>query len=127
MKEYKYPANDLNLKPYKINPEIESSQQYQSKTSFLMNNEKSYFNIIKYDKLILNTITLNTITFLSDFSVEFTRKRKHNLRNIVHSDFCALCGSKSGTSTAKVKQENFTRTDQKRLQKRFQRQQAKSS
>ena len=67
MKEYKYPANDLNLKPRKINPETESSQQYQSKTSFLMNNEKSYFNIIKYDKLIFNTITLNTITFLSDF------------------------------------------------------------
>ena len=41
-----------------------------------MNNEKSYFNIIKYDKFIFNTITLNTITFLSDFSVEFTRKRK---------------------------------------------------
>ena len=67
MKEYKHPANDLNLKAPKINPEIESSQQYQSKTSFVMNNEKTYFNIIKYDKLIFNTITLNTITFLSEF------------------------------------------------------------
>ena len=28
MKEYKHPANLLNLKPPKINPEIESSQQY---------------------------------------------------------------------------------------------------
>ena len=56
MKDYKHPANDLNLKAPKINPEIESSQQYQSKTSFVMNNEKTYFNIIKYDKLIFKSL-----------------------------------------------------------------------
>ena len=39
MKEYKDPANLLNLNPPKVNSEIESSQQYQSNT-FVMNNEK---------------------------------------------------------------------------------------
>ena len=43
MKEYKYPANLLNLKPPNINPEIESSQQYQSNNSFVMNNKKSLY------------------------------------------------------------------------------------
>ena len=59
MKEYKHPANLLNLKPLKINPEIESSQQYQSNTSFVINNEKSLYSsqnyvmkaIVKCDKL----------------------------------------------------------------------------
>ena len=61
MKEYKHPANLLNLKPPKISPEIESSQQYQSNTSFVMNNEKNLYSsqnyvikaisIFKYDKL----------------------------------------------------------------------------
>ena len=43
MKEYKYPANLLNLKAPNINPEIESSQQYQSNNSFVMNNTKSLY------------------------------------------------------------------------------------
>ena len=43
---------------------------------------------------------------MSHFSAEFTRKRKHNLRNIVHSDFCALGGPKSGTTIARVKPKN---------------------
>ena len=46
---------------------------------------------------------LNTITLLSHISAEFTRKRKQNLRNIVHSDFLALCRPKPGTTAAKVK------------------------
>ena len=41
MKEHKRSANLLNLKPPKINPEIEPSQQYQSNTSFVVSNEKS--------------------------------------------------------------------------------------
>ena len=49
---------------------------------------------------------LNTITLLSHISAEFTRKRKHNLRNIVNSDFLILCGPKPGTATAKVKLKN---------------------
>ena len=80
----------------KINPEIESSQQYQSNTSFVVNNCKSliksklcgqsYFNIMKYDKLNLKAsdgeygrsldhlnlvkLCLNTITLFQQSSKE---------------------------------------------------------
>ena len=133
MKEYKHPANLLNLKPPKINPEIESSQQYQSNTSFVMNNEKSLYSSQNYvtkaipklsnmtksilkasdadnggslDHVSLVKSSLNTITLLSHISGEFTRKRKYNLKNIVHSGFFALCGPKPGTTAAKVKPQN---------------------
>ena len=53
---------------------------------------------------------LNTITLLSLISAKFTRKRKHYLRNIVHSDFPALCGPKPGTTVAKVKPKNLWST-----------------
>ena len=49
---------------------------------------------------------LNTITLLSHISAKFTRKRKHNLRNIVHSDILALCAPKPGNTAAKVKPKN---------------------
>ena len=53
MKEYKHPANLLNLKPPKINPEIESTQQYQSNTSFTQVKImwSKLFRYVKYDKL----------------------------------------------------------------------------
>ena len=35
---------------------------------------------------------LSTIALLSHVSAEPSRKRKNNLRNIVHTDFLALCG-----------------------------------
>ena len=43
MKAHKHPANLLNLKPPNINPEIESSQQYESNNSFVINNKKSLY------------------------------------------------------------------------------------
>ena len=43
MKAYKHPANLLNLKLPNINPEIESSQKYQSNNSFVMTNKKSLY------------------------------------------------------------------------------------
>ena len=83
------------------------------------------------DHVSLVKSCLNAITLLSHISTGFTRKRKHNLRNIVHSDFLTLCGRKPTTTAAKVKPKNQsstgTRIDQKRLQKRFQREQANSS
>ena len=51
---------------------------------------------------------LNTITLLSQISAEFTRKRKHNQRNIVNSDFLPLFGPKTGTIAAKVKPKKPT-------------------
>ena len=131
MKEYKDPANLLNLNLPKVNSEIESSQQYQSNT-FVMNNEKSLNSsqndmikaisilsnlknsILKasdadnggsLDHVRLVKLCLNTITLLSHISVELTGNRKHNLRNIAHSDFLAFCGPKPGTTAAKVKPE----------------------
>ena len=55
------------------------------------------------DHLNLVNSCLNTMTLLSHISAEFTRIRKHNLRNIFHSDFLALCGPKP---VAKVKRKN---------------------
>ena len=49
MKEYKRPVNLLSLKRPKINPpEKESFQQYQSNTSFVMNNGKSLYSSQNY-------------------------------------------------------------------------------
>ena len=44
MNKCKHLANFLSLKP-KINPEIESSKQYQIKTSFAKNNEKIFTQV----------------------------------------------------------------------------------
>ena len=118
MMEYTHPANLSRLKPHKINPEIESSQQYKSNTSFVMNKLKSLYlsqnYVIKAISILSNMansilkasdtdnggslhhlnllkLCLNTITLLSHISEELTRKRKkNNLRNIVCSDFLAL-------------------------------------
>ena len=46
MKEYKDLAHPMKLP--KINPEIESSQQYQSKTFFVMNDRKSIYSTQNY-------------------------------------------------------------------------------
>lgn len=36
-------------------------------------------------------------------SAKFSRKRKNNLRNIIHAGFLVLCGPKPGTTSAKTK------------------------
>ena len=65
MKEYKRPVNLLSMKHPKINPpEIESSQQYQSNTSFVMNNEKSLYSsqnyVIKAISILSNMVMVDT-------------------------------------------------------------------
>ena len=49
---------------------------------------------------------MNGITLLGHVSAEFERKHKDNLRNIVHKDFVALCGSKPGSAAYKAKLKN---------------------
>ena len=49
---------------------------------------------------------MNGITLLGYVSSEFERKRKNNLRNIVHWDFVALCGPKPGSAAYKAKPRN---------------------
>ena len=49
---------------------------------------------------------MNGITLLGYNSAEFERKRKNNLRNIVHGDFVALCGPKPGSAAYKAKPRN---------------------
>ena len=46
-------------------------------------------------------------TLESNFSRVY-KKRKHNQRNIVNSDFLPLCGPKTGTTAAKVKPKKPT-------------------
>ena len=49
---------------------------------------------------------MNGITLLGHVSAEFERKRKNNLRNIVHRDSVALCGPKPGSAAYKAKPRN---------------------
>ena len=49
---------------------------------------------------------MNGITLLDHASAEFERKRKNNLRNIVHKDFSALCGPKPRSAACKAKPRN---------------------
>ena len=49
---------------------------------------------------------MNGITLIGHVSAEFERKRKINLRNIVHKEFVTLCGPKWGTAAYKVKPRN---------------------
>ena len=90
-----------------------SSQKYVIKAISILSNMTN--SILKasdadnggyLDYVNLVKLCLNTITLLSHISAEFTRKGKHNLRNIVHLDFLALCGPKPGTTAAKVKPKN---------------------
>ena len=62
--------------------------------------------MVSLDHVNLVKSCLNTITLLSHTSAEFIRKRKNNLRKIVHLDFLPLSGPKPGTTAAKVKPKN---------------------
>ena len=46
------------------------------------------------------------IPLLGHVLTEFERKRKNNLRNIVHRDFVALCGRKPDSAAYKAKPRN---------------------
>ena len=90
-----------------------SSQNYVIKAISILSNMAN--SIVKasdadnggsLDRVSLVRSCLNTITHLSHISAEFTRKRKHSLRNIVHSDFLALFEPKPGTIAAKIKPKN---------------------
>ena len=92
---------------------LNSSQNYVIKAISILSNMPNSIlkasdadNSGSLDHVNLVKLCLNTITLLSNISADFTRKRKHNLRNIVHSDFLALCGPKQGTTAAKVKPKN---------------------
>ena len=71
MKKYKHPANLLNLTPLKIYPQIESSQQYQISTSFVMSNEKTLYSsqnyVIKAISILPNMT--NSISKASDVDI----------------------------------------------------------
>ena len=118
MRDHKHLLNLNKLKPPKIKPDIESLQQSQNNTTFVMTNEKGLYSsqnfVIKAISIVSNMADsalasdddkggfldhvnlvkshLSTIAFLSHVSAEPSRKRKNNLRNIVHADFLALCG-----------------------------------
>ena len=126
MKENQHPSNLMAVKPPKLNAEIEPCHQFQNNTYFFMTNEKSLYSsqnsVVKAITIIsdiansvllasdngpsggpINHINIvktcmNGITLLGHVSAEFERKRKNNLRNIVHRDFVALCGPKPGSA-----------------------------
>ena len=134
MKENQHPSNLMAVKPPKLNPEIESCHQFQNNTSFVMTNEKNLCSspnfvvrAITIVSDIANSVLLasdnspsgapinhinivktcmNGINLLGHVSAEFERKRKNNLRNIVHRDFVALCGPKLGSAAYKAKPRN---------------------
>ena len=49
---------------------------------------------------------MNGIPLLGHVLTEFERKRKNNLRNIVHRDFVILCGRKPDSAAYKAKPRN---------------------
>ena len=131
MKANQYPSNLMVVKPPKLNPEIESCHQFQNNTYFVMYNEKRLYSsqnfvvkaiTIMFD--IANSVLLapdnspsgrpinivkacmNGIPLLDHVWAEFERKNKNNLRNIIHIDFAALCGTKSGSAAHKAKPRN---------------------
>ena len=134
MKENQHPRNFMAVKSRKLNPEIESCHQFQNNASFVISNEKSLYSsqnfvvkTITFMSDIANSVLLasvnglsggptdhvnivkacmNGITLLGHVSAEFDRKRKNNLRNIVHKDFVALCGPKPGSAAYKAKPRN---------------------
>ena len=118
MRDPKHLSNLNNLKPRKISSEIKASQQFQNNTSFVMTNEKDLYSSQSFviravsvlsnmadsvlkdsddnkggsvDPVNLVKSCISTITILSHVLVESSRKRKNNLRKIVHADFLALC------------------------------------
>ena len=134
MKENQHPNNLMAVEPPKLNPEIESCHLFQNNTSFVMTNEKSLYSsqnfVVKAITImsdIANSVLLasdngssggpinhinivkacmNGITLLGHVSAEFERKRKNNLRNIVHRYFVALCGPKPASAAYKAKPRN---------------------
>ena len=134
MKENQHPSNLMAVKPPKLNPEIESCHQFQNNASFVMSNKKSLYssqNFVVKTITIMSDIAnsfllasdnhpsggpnnhvniakacINEITLLGHVSAKFERKRKNNLRNIVHEDFVAFCVSKPGSTAYKAKPRN---------------------
>ena len=119
MKENQHPSNLMDVKPSKLNPEIGSCHQFQNNTSFVMTYENFVVKAITVLSDIANFVLLssenspsggpinhtnivkafmNGTTLIGHVSAEFERKRKNNLRNIVHRDFVALCGPKPGSA-----------------------------
>ena len=124
----------MTVKLPKLNLEIESCHQFQNNAYFVMTNEKSLYSsqgfVVKTITIrsdIANSVLLisdngpsggpidhvnivkacmNRITLLGHVPAEFERKHKNNLRNIVHKDFVALCGSKPGSAACKAKLKN---------------------
>ena len=134
MKENQHPSNFMAVKPPKLNPEIESCHQFQNNASFVMSNKKSLYSscnfVVKTITIMADTANsvllasdngpsggpinhvniikacMNRITLLVHVLAEFERKRKNNLRSIVHIDFVALCGPKPGSAAYKAKPKN---------------------
>ena len=69
MRDNKNPSNLNNLKPPKINLEIESSQQFHNNTFFVMANEKGFYssqNFVIKTISILSNIAYSVLKALHD-------------------------------------------------------------
>ena len=60
MKENQHPSNLMAVKPPKLNPETESSHQFQNNTSFVMTNKKSLYSSQNF--------VVKAITIMSDIA-----------------------------------------------------------
>ena len=90
MKEYKHPANLLNLKPPKFNPEIESSQQYQSNTSFVMNKKKSLYSSQNYVIKAISILSSMTNSILKASDADIGGYVDHELCKVVREQYNTL-------------------------------------
>ena len=93
---------------------LHSSQNFVVKTITIMSNIANCV-LLAYDNgpsggpinhVNIVKACMNGITLLGLVSTELERKRRNNLRNIVHKDFIALCGPKPGSVVYKAKPRN---------------------
>lgn len=132
MKLYSMPGNLQMLAVPKLNREIEITSGFQNNDQFVSSKEKSLYSSQNYlakamaiiakigDDILADSDSGNTInhkdvlqkcihaiTLVGHVQAEHTRKRKNNVRNIVSTEYAALCGPKPGSKAAMTKPKNI--------------------
>ena len=132
MKMYSTPENLSPTTVPKLNREIELTKGFTNNDRYVNSKEKSLYATQNYvakaititskmaDEILGDTdcdgSTLNhkdilqkcihVVTLLGHVQAELTQKRKNNIRNIVNSEYQALCGPKPGSKAAAKRPKN---------------------
>ena len=135
MKQHFLPKKLSKLAVPKLNREIELTSGYQNNDQFVNSKEKALYSSQNYLTKAMGIIAtmsddilksaentsimdhkdmlqkcIQSITLLGHVQAEYTSKRKNNVRNIVSSEYTALCGPKPGSKEALKRPRNDTST-----------------